>query len=300
MNTGNALSDPFRPPSHRKRINSHKLGGIAQKPRYAWPQIEDRWGEMSSAPSKLIADQDIMGSIPSGMRCVICVEDGSLRETLVNLTRKSMGIVLVGVCNSGAMCDQLIDEYLPEILIVSSALNPRRSKLTPERWPCVLELAADSDDSSIRQELFCMQGRVLEAKAAELRELTERYFEAVGQRYRSSFAVLDAGRERVIQEDDVRFITVDGNYARLNTSQGRFRIRETLNNLASSLDPASFARIHRSVIVNLRYVERLELTPEGGSSVVLRDQTQLPVGPSFDVPRDLRDRSGQQTFAGSN
>ena len=66
-------------------------------------------------------------------------------------------------------------------------------------------------------------------------------------------------------------------------------VDETLAALERRLDPAQFVRIHRSALVNLRFVA--ELRGDGaGLVVVLRDDTQLPV--ARDRVRPLKDRLG--------
>ena len=66
-------------------------------------------------------------------------------------------------------------------------------------------------------------------------------------------------------------------------------VDETLSALERRLDPAMFVRIHRGVLVNLRFV--VELRGDGaGLVVVLRGDVQLPV--SRDRVRPLKDRLG--------
>jgi len=66
-------------------------------------------------------------------------------------------------------------------------------------------------------------------------------------------------------------------------------VDETLAALERQLDPAEFVRIHRSALVNLRFVAELR-GDGGGMTAVLRDGTQLPV--SRDRVRPLKDRLG--------
>ena len=66
-------------------------------------------------------------------------------------------------------------------------------------------------------------------------------------------------------------------------------VDETLAALERRLDPAEFVRIHRSALVNLRYIA--ELRGDGaGLVVVLKGDIQLPV--SRDRVRPLKDRLG--------
>ena len=55
-------------------------------------------------------------------------------------------------------------------------------------------------------------------------------------------------------------------------------IRESLSALEEKLDPARFARVHRSAIVNLDRVRELRPLFKGNCLVVLADGTELPLG----------------------
>ena len=61
-------------------------------------------------------------------------------------------------------------------------------------------------------------------------------------------------------------------------SRGReYRKQQTLGELAAQLDPAKFVRVHRSFIVNLDRVARLERYAKDSRLAVLKDGTKLPV-----------------------
>jgi two-component system LytT family response regulator len=53
--------------------------------------------------------------------------------------------------------------------------------------------------------------------------------------------------------------------------------QQTIASLEAALDPARFLRIHRSYIVNLERVERVEPYGKESHVAVLRGGTQLPV-----------------------
>jgi two-component system, LytTR family, response regulator len=52
-------------------------------------------------------------------------------------------------------------------------------------------------------------------------------------------------------------------------------LRRSMNEVEEELEPSAFCRIHRSAIVNLERVKRLEVSEEGGTDVVLSDGTRL-------------------------
>mgnify|MGYP005820551499 CR=1 FL=1 len=89
-----------------------------------------------------------------------------------------------------------------------------------------------------------------------------------------------------IAVDDVLYIQADDKYtcvyARDGAAIGEWLIRVPLAELAAQLDPADFAQIHRSVIVNLRAVAGTRRDLSGKLHVRLRDQArELPVSRQY-------------------
>jgi two-component system LytT family response regulator len=53
--------------------------------------------------------------------------------------------------------------------------------------------------------------------------------------------------------------------------------QQTISSLESSLDPKNFLRIHRSYLVNLERVSKLEPYMKDSHVAILQDGTRLPV-----------------------
>ena len=247
---------------------------------------------------RMAVGQIFSQAIPSGMRCVTCISDRALTARVLAAVTECQGIVVVGRSADWLHCESLIEEYCPELLVVSEDLLSASERLTGT-WPIVLKITSGGDDrhdeltipeilapDAFRRTLRRVQGRIIEQKSLELRQLLSNYLETTAKRYRESFEVRDLNAVRLIKAEEVTFISVDGNYAVLNTTAGVFKVRETLNNLMDSLDPERFARIHRSAIVNLSVVNRFVEDPEG-SALLLHDGTRLSVGPTFEGRENL-------------
>lgn len=66
------------------------------------------------------------------------------------------------------------------------------------------------------------------------------------------------GTVRLIMVDDVVLFQADGKCTRVVSGAGEALIRTPLKTLIEQLDPQQFAQIHRSTIVNLREIDRIE------------------------------------------
>lgn len=74
------------------------------------------------------------------------------------------------------------------------------------------------------------------------------------------------GQIYVIPVDKLLFIEAKDDYVMLHTSDGRFLKEKTMKYYESHLDPQQFVRVHRSYIVRVDQVKRLE--PYGKSSYI--------------------------------
>jgi two-component system LytT family response regulator len=89
------------------------------------------------------------------------------------------------------------------------------------------------------------------------------------------FLVKGDGQMYFVAVDDIDWVEAYGNYVRLHVGKGVHLIRDTLGNIERKLDPTRFARVHRSSIVNLDRVARMDLWGAGDYVVLLKDGTKL-------------------------
>lgn len=82
-------------------------------------------------------------------------------------------------------------------------------------------------------------------------------------------------RIRFVDTADVMYIQAQGKYLDIHTPDQTFVIRNTLKSMENQLDPHLFYRIHRSFIVNIRYIKELQKWFHGDYHVLLTDGTQL-------------------------
>src|SRR5262249_51591948 len=79
--------------------------------------------------------------------------------------------------------------------------------------------------------------------------------EAVSQRSQPNrILVRSSGRLVFLNPHDIQWMEANDNYVVFHSGPDRYTVRMTMNALERSLDARTFARIHRSTIVNLEYV----------------------------------------------
>jgi two-component system LytT family response regulator len=72
-----------------------------------------------------------------------------------------------------------------------------------------------------------------------------------GSRYTTRIVFKSRGRIVFLPVSDIRWISAEENYVRINTQAETHLLRETMARLEEKLDPEMFLRVHRSSIVNV-------------------------------------------------
>jgi two-component system LytT family response regulator len=82
--------------------------------------------------------------------------------------------------------------------------------------------------------------------------------------------VRDGDRCWIVALPDILLLESEGNYTRVYFNGQRPLIRRSLNVLEAQLDPAVFFRANRKEILNLKWIDKVDLGVAGGLSVTLR------------------------------
>ncbi len=89
--------------------------------------------------------------------------------------------------------------------------------------------------------------------------------------------VKDGPKVTVIPLDRLDWVQAQDDYVLLRTEGKNLLKQQTLASLESQLDPARFIRIHRSFLLNLDRLARIEQDAKEHREAVLRDGARLPV-----------------------
>ncbi|MGE0554275.1 MAG: LytR/AlgR family response regulator transcription factor [Gemmatimonadales bacterium] len=84
-------------------------------------------------------------------------------------------------------------------------------------------------------------------------------------------------KTRVIEIDTIDWVEACGDYLRLHAGERAHLVSESMGNLERRLDRARFARVHRSIIVNVARITEMSREADGAGSVTLGDGTVLRV-----------------------
>jgi two-component system LytT family response regulator len=113
-----------------------------------------------------------------------------------------------------------------------------------------------------------------EGSAAPPRQLAG---EAGQGRVLERILIRDGAQVHVLPIDSIDYVEAQDDYVAFHAA-GKTHLKEqTLSELEQVLDPARFVRIHRSYVLNVERIARVELYAKDSRVAILRDGTRLPV-----------------------
>lgn len=93
----------------------------------------------------------------------------------------------------------------------------------------------------------------------------------------SRVVVRDGSRIHIIPVDKLEAVAAQDDYLALKSEGRTYLKQQTLSSLADALDPKRFVRVHRSHLVRLDVIARLEAYGKGSHLAVFADGTRVPV-----------------------
>lgn len=89
--------------------------------------------------------------------------------------------------------------------------------------------------------------------------------------------IRDGANVHVLPVDAIDYVEAQDDYVAFRSAGKPYLKDQTLAAVEASLDPARFVRIHRSYILNIDRIAKVELYAKDSRIAILRDGTRLPV-----------------------
>jgi two-component system LytT family response regulator len=89
--------------------------------------------------------------------------------------------------------------------------------------------------------------------------------------------IRDGANVHVLPVDTIDYVEAQDDYVAFKSAGKQYLKDQTLASVEATLDPARFVRIHRSFILNLDRIAKVELYAKDSRVAILRDGTRLPV-----------------------
>lgn len=93
--------------------------------------------------------------------------------------------------------------------------------------------------------------------------------------YLHRIAVKSRHKVSVIPIEDIVYLEAEGDYVMMHTKDARHLKEKTMKYFEAHLDPAMFIRIHRSYIVNVQFIDRIEYYDKENYAVLMKQGAKL-------------------------
>lgn len=103
----------------------------------------------------------------------------------------------------------------------------------------------------------------------------------VGTSSEPQFMAKSGNDIHVFKPDQIKWIEAQGDYLKIHSTLGNALVRETMKGFLARATPGIFERVHKSAIVNLRYVRRLVPLNSGDYRLELLDGTPVRVSRNY-------------------
>ena len=243
------------------------------------------------------------------IRTLVVDDEALARKRITRLLAEEPDVTVIGECGSGREAVTVIQETAPDLLFLDIQM-PEVSgfevlQSIPEaEMPIIIFVTAHDQHALQAFEAHALdyllkpftQARFKHAVGRARIQLTKSATIEVNQglaallgkfraerNYLSRFIVKSSSRVVFVDAPQVDWIESAANYAILHVGEKTHIVRETMQTLESKLDPKTFQRISRSVIVNVNRVKELQPMGKGQYIILLANGKQL------NMSRGIRD-----------
>lgn len=103
-----------------------------------------------------------------------------------------------------------------------------------------------------------MQKWLQHANATNVQAMNPLLESDIYEGYQHRIVVKDNGMIRIIPAQDIHYIEASDDYVKIFTSNGTYLKKSTLNHIEQSFDPKQFVRVHRSFLIPVSQLSRIE------------------------------------------
>lgn len=218
----------------------------------------------------------------TNIKAIIVEDEPLVRERIRNLLLEDSAIQIVAECSNGLVGIKAIQKYQPQLLFLDIQM-PLKSgfevlaDLPMELHPTTIFVTA-YDEFALKAFEFeafdyllkpFNRQRFMTALERAKKRVREKQNHQAGY---STYLLIKQKEEHLpIPVKDLIWITSEGNYALLYTTNQCYSIRKTLSEIEDILNPEHFRRIHRSTIINIQHIAKMSHLYQGDYRIELKN-----------------------------
>lgn len=242
------------------------------------------------------------------IRTLVIDDEPLARARIVKLLEQFDEFILLGECKNGQEALEKISNYKPDLIFLDIQMPDLNgfellSNFNLEPLPFIIFVTAYDkfaikafdvhavdyllkpfDDDRFVDALHHAKEQIIQKRNmhihAQMIELLN-HVHADESKDIQFIEFKDKGRTQKLLVADIYYVEAQGNYLRLYTKDRAILIRETLQSIVNKLDSKHFFRIHRSIIVNLNYIDQIKYQGNNQFIFLLKNEQSLLSSRSF-------------------
>lgn len=100
---------------------------------------------------------------------------------------------------------------------------------------------------------------------------------AASPQQQSRIVVKTGTKVKIIPVHEIHYLEADDDYVRIVTEEGHFLKNKTMSFYEQILDPSQFVRVHRSYILQIKHITRIDPYQKESHLAILKSGKQIPV-----------------------
>lgn len=233
------------------------------------------------------------------MRILIVDDESLARAFLAEQLASLPGIEVIGQAANGFEAVKLAEELAPDLMLLDVQM-PKLSgfevlELLGERAPAVIFVTAFDEFALRAFEVHAVDYLLKPVEPPRLAAALERAAERVRSQAPAPLArelsatarppgralervlIREQGRVHVLPVERIDFVEAQDDYLCFVSGGKRQRKQQTMAEIEAQLDRARFVRIHRSFLLNIERLARIEPYAKDSWLAILTDGSKLPV-----------------------
>lgn len=237
------------------------------------------------------------------LRLLIVDDEPLVRDGIRMLLEREADVRILGEARNGEQAVGRIRELRPDLVLLDVQMPGMDglavvAALAPEERPAFVFVTAYGEYATRAFDVHAVdyllkpfdadrfatalrraRARMTQGKVDRLEELLATLRPA--RAYSERLLLKQEGTVVVVPVHEIDWIEAADNYVHIHARTGRYMERESLKEIETKLDPARFARVHRSTIVNLSRVKSLNPLTAGEHIITLTTGTRLTLSRGY-------------------
>jgi two-component system LytT family response regulator len=231
------------------------------------------------------------------MSKIITIDDEPLARSIVKeYLQKYPELEVVEECNDGFEGFKAIQQHQPDLIFLDiqmPKINGFEMLELLDQAPAVIFTTA-FDEYAIKafeahavdyllkpfsQERFDKAIQKWKEQKVSSQKNTDELLETASHSPAQSqrIVVKTGSKIKIIPVQDVSYLEAADDYVKVHTQEGSFLKNKTMSHFEKTLDPQQFVRSHRSYIINIQQITRIDPYEKDNHVAILKSGTKVPV-----------------------